>query len=209
MLTIDVYLLDLLGTALFAYGGTCLCKQRGCNLFKLVPLSLSSAVGGGTIRELLLQAPTMFWIDDITYLVVIFAAIAAGYLFTFKWNIRSSSFELLQAFSLAVFVSIGFTSAMATTGSVPIAMILGLMTGFCGGLVRDLLCKQPPEVLRDSVTPCLLVASIVGVSSFDYLGYPGCPGACTGAAMVLTIKFLVQGATIATNDQSDCHVRRP
>jgi uncharacterized membrane protein YeiH len=126
-------------------------------------LAAVTSIGGGTIRDLLIGATPVFWIKDSHYLLTIALTGIVGMgvarvQHRWPWYVL----PLLDAVGLALFVVIGAQKALSYGTSGVIAVIMGCITGVAGGVVRDILAREIPMVLRKEVyvTACLLSGSI-------------------------------------------------
>ncbi len=184
MMNIDIYYLDLIGTAVFAYGGAAVTRERGFSIVTVCVLGIATAVGGGTVRHFLLQTDNLFWIDDIWYLLVCAVAIALAYLTPFELVITRIVFRFIDNLSIAIFISIGFTIAADVTNSLFIGAALGLITGIGGRLIRDTLTVKVPSVFSDPIIPYLLLAICLGIYVANSMGFESWIGSCLGVALV-------------------------
>ena len=146
-----IYGFDLFGVAVFAVSGSLAAGRKQMDVFGVVVLGLVTALGGGTLRDTLLDAGPVFWIDDRVYLLV--AVTAALLTFTSVRIIRVPLRGLLifDAIGLAVFMAIGTAKTLAVTNLPSISMIMGVMTGVAGGMIRDVLSAEVPLILRKEV----------------------------------------------------------
>ncbi|GGA87801.1 membrane protein [Neiella marina] len=160
-----MYLLDLIGVAVFAISGAMAARQLQMDPFGALILAGVTAIGGGTLRDLLLGI-TPFWIDDTTYLYVI----AATAILTMIWPLkRGWPYRILNvadAFGLALFTIMGMSRALNAEVSLTVAVVMGVMTGVAGGMIRDLLSGQVPLILRREV---YATASLAGALTYAVL----------------------------------------
>jgi uncharacterized membrane protein YeiH len=153
-----LYLLDMIGTAAFAASGAWLGVRRHMDLFGVMVLGLVTAVGGGTLRDLLLGDIPPFSLQDETYLYV---AIVST-LVVFVNRQRFARFEkpllYLDAVGLGTFVVIGTTKALDFQLGFFGAALMGVMTATAGGVLRDVLANQVPLILRREIyaSACLV-----------------------------------------------------
>ncbi len=164
------FVLDIIGTAIFAYSGALAARGHGYHILGILYIALLTAVGGGTVRNLLLQTPGLFWLESSAYGWAIVSAAGASYFLKVRTN--SVLFYLLDSFSLAVFISLGFSQAFGQTGSIPVAFAMGILSGIGGGLIRDAITSQPPQALSDPVYPFMMVAGAAGSLLATHLGLP-------------------------------------
>ena len=146
-----LYILDLFGTAVFAISGVWLACRKDMDLFGAMVLAFVTAVGGGTIRDLLLGATPVFWMKDTLYLTVIFVSTLLA-LAVRHWHESSRWIMLISdALGLAVFAVIGLTKTLSYGGEPIVAIMMGILTGCGGGAIRDVLAGEIPMVLRKEI----------------------------------------------------------
>jgi uncharacterized membrane protein YeiH len=141
-------LLDFIGVAVFAISGALAAGRKRLDLIGVVVLGLVTAVGGGTIRDLLLGRQPIFWLTDPTYILIIVTA-ALATVASARW-VRPSATALLvaDALGLALFSIVGAQIAARVGVPAVSCVLLGTVTGFAGGVVRDVLTAEVPVVLR-------------------------------------------------------------
>jgi uncharacterized membrane protein YeiH len=183
-----IYGFDLFGVAVFAVSGSLAAGRKQMDVFGVVVLGLVTALGGGTLRDTLLDAVPVFWIDDRVYLLV---AVAAALLtFTSVRIIRVPLRGLLifDAIGLAVFMAIGTAKTLAVTKP-SISMIMGVMTGVAGGMIRDILSAEIPLILRKEVyATAALCGSLVYVV-MNRLGFLDTACLLLSATVTLLIRL--------------------
>ncbi|MGI2029204.1 trimeric intracellular cation channel family protein [Endozoicomonas acroporae] len=146
-----LYILDLFGTAVFAISGVWLACRKDMDLFGAMVLAFVTAVGGGTIRDVLLSATPVFWIQDTLYLLVILTTTLFAILVR-QWHERSKwILQVSDALGLAVFVVIGVTKSLSFGVEPMVAVMMGVLTGCGGGAIRDMLAGEIPMVLRQEI----------------------------------------------------------
>ena len=158
-----IYSLDLFGTAVFAISGAMAAGRKSMDIFGVVVLAMDTALGGGTLRDVIISRQEVFWILDSVY---IFVALSAGVLTFATARIVRLPREVLiitDALGLATFTVIGAQRAIESGAGATAAVIMGVMTGVVGGMMRDLLVGQIPLVLRKEI---YATASLVGAVTF-------------------------------------------
>lgn len=142
-----LHYLDLFGVAVFAITGALLAKQHHINVLGFMVAAVITAIGGGTLRDMLLGATPVFWVQDPTYLLL---AAAVGLIIFFiapYRRFRSNEFLLADTLSLAVFTIIGTEKALALNVPPISAILLGTITGVGGGVIRDCLIGRKLPLL--------------------------------------------------------------
>lgn len=195
-----LYSLDLFGVAVFAISGALTAGRKSMDLFGVVVVAVITAIGGGTVRDVLLDAHPVFWIQDPTYLIVILAATAATLLYARFRRPPRASLLVADAFGLAVFTFIGAQTAYSAGVSDLIVVLMGTITGVAGGVMRDVLCAEVPLILRREV---YATAAIAGAAVYVVLEEIGADSPIVAILPVTTV-FLLRLAAI----RFDLHVPR-
>jgi uncharacterized membrane protein YeiH len=162
-----LYWLDLFGVAVFAVTGSLAARRKQLDLFGVLVIALVTALGGGTLRDMLLGRSPVFWVQDSS--VIVIASVAA--LLTVvaaRWNLLPARPLLLaDALGLAVFSVLGTQTALESDVNALAAIIMGVMTGVAGGIIRDLLTGEIPLILQREIYAtaalCGSVALIVAI----------------------------------------------
>lgn len=159
-----LYLLDLLGVAVFAVSGAIAAGRKRFDLLGVAVLATVTAIGGGTTRDVLLNRHPVFWIKDPTYLVVILAAAALTLLYVrFRLPPRTSLL-VADALGLALFTISGAQIAEGRDFPGLIVVVMGTITGSAGGVLRDVLSAETPLLLRQ--TDLYATAAIAGATVY-------------------------------------------
>ncbi|GAB4303535.1 MAG: trimeric intracellular cation channel family protein [Roseovarius sp.] len=141
-------LLDYAAVVVFAMTGALAASRSQLDIVGFAFVACLTAVGGGTLRDVLLDRDPIFWIADPNYIA--FACAAALVIF-FTAHLAESRYRWLlwlDSFALAVAVPAGVSAAMAMGQGGVIVVIMGMITGCMGGLMRDVVCNEVPLVLR-------------------------------------------------------------
>ncbi len=185
-----LHLLDLAGVAVFAISGALAAGRNRLDLFGVVVIALVTAIGGGTIRDLLLDRHPIFWISDVSYLIVIFAATVL----TIIWvRIRQPPFAALlvaDALGLALFAISGAQITERLALPAVVIVMMGTITGVAGGMIRDVLTAQIPLVLRKgTLYASTAVAGIIVYLSLQSLGLARPTASAAGMLTVAALRF--------------------
>ncbi|EGR1578552.1 trimeric intracellular cation channel family protein [Vibrio parahaemolyticus] len=185
-----LYMIDLFGTAIFAVSGVLLAGRLKMDPFGVIVLGSVTAIGGGTIRDMALGATPVFWITDTTYLWVIFiTCLLTMILVRRPKRLAWWVLPVCDAIGLAVFVGIGVEKALAYNASGMVAVIMGVITGCGGGIIRDVLAREVPMVLRSEVyaTACIIggIFHTMAVS----MGYDNSTALLAGVISTLVIRL--------------------
>lgn len=157
-----LYLFDLAGVAVFAVSGALVAGRKSLDIFGVFIIAVVTAIGGGTLRDLLLDRHPLFWIEDPTYLLVISIAAIATMITVRVSHPPRQVLLVADALGLAVFCILGVRIAVAADTGPLIAVLMGTMSGVAGGMLRDVLCGEVPLILRRDLyaTAALAGASV-------------------------------------------------
>ena len=158
-----IYLLDMLGIVACAISGVLVASRLRMDPFGMLVLAGVTAIGGGTLRDIMMGATPVFWIRDNNYIYVILATASIMVLWLQNNGTmrRFSTYllPLVDALGLAIFTIIGTEKALMFGFSPTIAIVMGCVTGVGGGIIRDVLGGQIPFVLQKEI---YATASILG-----------------------------------------------
>lgn len=180
-----IYGFDLFGVAVFAVSGSLAAGRKRMDVFGVTVLGLVTALGGGTLRDTLLDSGPVFWVVDPVYLFVAVAASLLTFVAVRVISVPWRGLLISDAFGLAVFMAIGTAKALSVTGSSSVAIVMGVMTGVAGGMVRDVLSAEVPLVLRREV---YATAALCGSLSYVLLiGLGISDTACLVSSLTVTL----------------------
>jgi uncharacterized membrane protein YeiH len=142
--------LQFVGIAAFAVSGALVAGERQMDWFGVMVLGIIVAVGGGTLRDLLLDVP-VFWIGQFWY-VAVAAAASLATIPVARWAQKvRRPVAMADAVGLAVFVTLGTRKSLEMGTSGFVAVVMGVVTGIVGGIIRDVLANRTPTILRKEV----------------------------------------------------------
>lgn len=167
-----IYLLDLLGTVAFAASGALAGVRRGMDLLGVIVLGIVTATGGGVIRDVLLNDTPPFCFKNELYLYLAVAASVIVFLSPRSFERMNRAMLILDALGLGTFLVIGTSKALQYELGLMGAIIMGVMTATCGGLVRDILSNEIPLILQREIYAS---ACVVGGALFYFLHHTELP----------------------------------
>lgn len=181
-------LLDYFGVFVFAISGALTAARKEMDLFGVLVLALMPAVGGGTVRDLLLGVP-VFWIEDTAYLFVTIGAAGLTYLVGARlMGAQQSWLKWMDAMGLAVFCVLGTAKALALDMPVIVAITMGVISAVVGGMLRDVIANEIPLVLQKEI---YATAALVGAAMYWGLSVLGIPAAqWIAIAVALSVRAL-------------------
>jgi uncharacterized membrane protein YeiH len=152
------YIIDILGTIAFAISGVLVAFNKRMDLFGILIIAFVTAVGGGTLRDLLLGEVPVSWMTDITYSYVIIGSAIFAILLRNKINYLRTSLFLFDTIGIGLYTVIGIEKGMNAELHPLICIALGTITASFGGVIRDILCNEIPVIFRKEIyaTACIL-----------------------------------------------------
>lgn len=156
-----ILLLDILGTISFSISGMLTALKKRLDLFGVFIIAFVTALGGGTLRDLLLDAP-IGWMRDVTYVYVIIAAAIVALIFRKKLGYVRKSLFLFDTIGIALYTVVGVQKGLDAQLPAIICIALGTMSASFGGVIRDILCNEIPIIFRKEIyaTACILGAGV-------------------------------------------------
>lgn len=152
--------LDLLGTAAFAISGALFAIKKRMDTFGVLIIAFVTAVGGGTLRDILIGADSITWMRDLNYSYVILAAVILAIIFRKKIGYLSKSLFLFDTIGLGIFTIIGTEIGLQNDFHPIICVALGTITATFGGVIRDTLSNEIPLIFQKEIyaTACIIGA---------------------------------------------------
>lgn len=182
--------LDLVGTFVFAISGATLGVRHRLDLFGVLVLSFCAATAGGITRDVLIGATPPAALESWRYLAV---ACLAGFVTFFRCQDierLKNPVQMFDAAGLALFAVTGASKALAFGLSPVMAVLLGMLSGIGGGIVRDVLVAQVPVVLRSDLYAVAAAAGAGAVVIGHLLGLPAAPSMLVGALLCFWLRFM-------------------
>ncbi len=162
-----IFVLELIGAAAFSVSGAMAAIEKKADIFGVLFLAITTALGGGVIRDVLIgQIPPRMFVSYWYLLVTVIAALAVfadAYVRREKYKLHIDKLDainnIFDAVGLAVFTVTGMNTAMAVSDNVILLLFVGMSTGIGGGMLRDVMTNTMPKVLRKRI---YAVASLLG-----------------------------------------------
>lgn len=181
--------LDIASVGVFALTGALVASRAQLDLVGFLFIACLTAVGGGTVRDLLLNRDAVFWVADPS---VLLAAVVAAVVVFFTAHLLESRYRAilwLDAFALAVAVPAGAGVALGMGQSWAVVLLMGVTTGCLGGLMRDVVCNEVPMVLRQG--ELYATAALAGSAAaviMVHLGHDPAAGLAVCALVTLLLR---------------------
>lgn len=154
-----ILLIDILGTIAFAISGVLTALNKRLDPFGILIIAFVAAVGGGTLRDILIDVPVA-WMRNLTFVYVIFCSTIFAVIFRKRLNYIRRSLFLFDTIGIALYTIVGVEKGIAAGFHPIICVALGTMTACFGGVLRDILCNEIPIIFRKEIyaTACILGA---------------------------------------------------
>ena len=152
------HLLDIIGTLAFAMSGAVTAMNKKLDPFGVFIIAFVTAVGGGTLRDIMIGSTPVGWMLDLNYVYVIIVGYILAIVFRKKFDHLRKSLFLFDTIGLGVFTLIGLEKGINIGLHPVICIALGTMTACFGGVIRDILCTEIPVIFRREIyaTICIL-----------------------------------------------------
>lgn len=180
-----IYFFDLAGTLVFSISGALTAIERKFDVFGASVIAFVTALGGGTIRDVLIGRQPVGWMLDTNYLIVIAVGILLSYLFgTGVHKLRRTLF-VFDTIGIGLYTILGLEKTLGFGLAAPIAVIMGTVSAVFGGVLRDVLCNEVPLIFRKEIyaTACIAGGLLFLALSALELG--------RDAAMLITVFFII------------------
>jgi len=183
--------LSWIGIAVFAASGALAAGRKSFDAIGVGVIAVVTALGGGTLRDLLLDRHPLFWIADPSYLWVVLASAAATLLYVHNRRPPNSLLLVADGLGLALFTISGAQVAEQQGLHGLIVVVMGTLTGAAGGVLRDVLCNEIPLLFGPTQT-LYATAAIAGAAVYlalQSLGVERTVSALAGMAVVAGVRF--------------------
>nr|WP_321231299.1 trimeric intracellular cation channel family protein [uncultured Psychroserpens sp.] len=152
------HIIDILGTVAFAISGVLVALNKKMDPFGVLIIAFVTAVGGGTLRDVMIGVSPVSWMTNMTYVYVIFGATIFAILLRSKINYLRTSLFLFDTIGIGLYTVVGIEKGIGAGLHPIICIALGTMTACFGGVLRDILCNEIPVIFRKEVyaTACII-----------------------------------------------------
>ena len=146
-----VYAIDIIGTFAFAISGALVAKKKDFDVFGVIIIAFVTAVGGGMIRDVLINAHPINWIGDLNYIWTILLAVVITYVFRSKVAPLSKTLFLFDTIGISVFTLLGLQKGLNYNLHPFVALIMGMVSAVFGGVTRDVLTRKIPLIFKKEI----------------------------------------------------------
>jgi uncharacterized membrane protein YeiH len=157
-----ISILDLIGTFVFAISGIRMAARKKLDIFGAAVIGFATAIGGGTVRDILIGSQPVTWMGNMLYPIVILSAIPFTYLIRNHFKNIDKPLFLFDTIGIALFTISGMEKALGFGLNPFMAATMGMTSAVVGGIIRDVLCREVPLIFREEIyaTACLTGALV-------------------------------------------------
>lgn len=153
-----LFIIDILGTISFAVSGAFLAMEKKLDPFGVLVLAFVTAIGGGTLRDMMIGNLPVSWLTNSTATIVIFSSAVATMFFGRYLKHLTTTLFLFDALGLGLFTIVGVKMGIAKDFSIGVCITLGTITACFGGVVRDVLLNNIPLLFRKEIYALACIA---------------------------------------------------
>ncbi|MFD6886663.1 trimeric intracellular cation channel family protein [Streptomyces sp. NPDC059957] len=185
-----LHALYLLGIAAFAASGVLAAHRANMDPFGGLVLAFAAGISGGTLRDLILDRHPLYWTHDWLLLVLIGSVAVATMLYLRRWELPQRALMVVDAVGLAVVTVIGARAAIDAHVTPVAVLILAVLTGVTGEVVRDVLCGEfPPLLLREEVYATAALAGALSYLGLHWADVPDTTNIVVSAGLVFALRM--------------------
>ena len=185
-----IYALDILGTFAFAISGALVAADKKFDLFGVIIIAFVTAVGGGMLRDVLIDAHPINWIGDLNYLYTIFTAVVLTFLFKSKILPLSKTLFLFDTIGLGVFTLLGLQKGLSFNLHPVVAIIMGMISAVFGGVLRDVLTNKVPLIFEKEIYASACLSGGIVYLLLNHLAVDETPNFIISAFIIFIIRLI-------------------
>ena len=184
------YVLELAGTFFFAVSGVLATEDKDRNWFGVSFTGFVTAIGGGSLRDMLLGSYPLVWIGDINFLYAIIVGLVISFIFFNGLARLKRTMLLFDMVGIALFTIIGVEKALSLGVKPEIAAIMGMFTAVMGGVIRDTLTNKTPIIFNKEIYATACLAGAILYLVLHSLSVPRNINIPISSALIILIRIL-------------------
>jgi uncharacterized membrane protein YeiH len=161
--------IDILGTIAFAISGVLVAMEKKLDIFGVFIIAFVTAIGGGTLRDILIGNTPVVWMRDYTYILVVLGAVIFAVFFVNQLKYLRKTLFLFDTIGIGLFTMVGVEKGISADLAPIMGIALGTITACFGGVIRDILCNEIPVIFRKEVYATACILGAVSYFIFQYL----------------------------------------
>lgn len=178
-------ILDIIGTIAFAVSGALTAIERKLDIFGIAIISIITALGGGTLRDMLIGNVPVAWLKDLNNFYIVLLSMITTIIFRRTLNKLRVSLLLFDTIGIAIFTLIGIQKGLLIGLQPIVCILLGTVTACFGGVIRDTLCNEVPIIFQKEI---YATACLIGGGIFFFFR---CCGSAQNAIYIITIVSII------------------
>ena len=185
-----IYTIDILGTFAFAISGSLVASDKKFDIFGVLIIAFVTAVGGGMLRDILINAHPINWIGDLNYIWTIFLAVFLTFLFKSKIAFLSKTLFLFDTIGISVFTLLGLQKGLSFDLHPFIAIIMGMVSVVFGGVLRDVLTNKIPLIFKKEIYASACLAGGLSYLILNLVAIPKENNFIISASVIIIIRLI-------------------
>ena len=183
-----ITIIDYLGTFVFAISGVLAAVEKRFDLFGALILGLVTAIGGGTLRDVLIGSTPVGWMQNEIYIYIILAALPIVYFFKSRIQGLRKSIFLFDTIGIGLFTILGLQKTLAIGLSPLVGVMMGIVSAVFGGVIRDVLSNEVPLIFRKEIyASACLVGALIFLATQPFTSEPVAMGISVLSVIVVRI----------------------
>ena len=178
----------IVAVAVSAISGVLIAGKNHFDLFGMIVIALATALGGGSLRDMLLNKD-VFWIQNQLFLIVALCAGVATFFYARRYRYSLKLFLIPDAMGLATFSIAGTMSALSSGAPWLVASFMGVITGVAGGIIRDTMCNEIPIVFKSTLYASISLFGGVVFIALIRLGVDVALAASTAGVLIFLVRL--------------------
>ncbi len=185
-----IYTIDILGTFAFAISGSLVASDKKFDIFGVLIIAFVTAVGGGMLRDILINAHPINWIGDLNYIWTIFLAVFLTFLFKSKIAFLSKTLFLFDTIGISVFTLLGLQKGLSFDLHPFISIIMGMVSAVFGGVLRDVLTNKIPLIFKKEIYASACLAGGLSYLILNLVVIPKEINFIISASVIIIIRLI-------------------
>jgi len=185
-----IYTIDILGTFAFAISGALVASDKKFDIFGVLIIAFVTAVGGGMLRDILINAHPINWIGDLNYIWTIFLAVFLTFLFKSKIAFLSKTLFLFDTIGISVFTLLGLQKGLSFDLHPFISIIMGMVSAVFGGVLRDVLTNKIPLIFKKEIYASACLAGGLSYLILNLVAIPKEINFIISASVIIIIRLI-------------------
>lgn len=174
----------------FAISGALAGRDKKLDIFGIAAVGFITAIGGGTVRDVLLGSTPVGWMNDLIYLIMIGSGVVISMFFSRAVLKLRRTFFMFDTVGIAVFTVLGLQKALTLGVHPVIAIMMGMVSAVFGGVIRDIVCNDIPLIFRQEIYALTCIAGGIVYVMMDYLGIDQVVNVIVTASFIVIFRVL-------------------